>query len=115
MDRELGLLGWSQAELARRLAVKPTTVTRWKERGLPRAVSAYLGAMVEVKEAHDKLGALLAKQSPKSRRARGAGNEAWEPSATDHAPQMVDGDYRKRLERHEDADMNQDSGEWGKG
>jgi hypothetical protein len=36
----LARIGWSQAELARRIGVSPVTITRWKE--VPGPVEAYL-------------------------------------------------------------------------
>lgn len=40
MKEILTTLGWSQAELARRIKVRPGSVSRWKT--VPGAVAAYL-------------------------------------------------------------------------
>jgi len=41
-------LGWSQAELARRIKVYPATVSQWKE--VPGAVEAYVRLALEVRK-----------------------------------------------------------------
>lgn len=48
----LEILGWSQAELARRLYVHPNTVTGWAtgRTKVPGPVVAYLGLAVKAKE-----------------------------------------------------------------
>ena len=48
MDRLLRRIGWSQAELARKLETSPNTVSRWckNEEGISyRAARAYLECM----------------------------------------------------------------------
>lgn len=112
MDRELGILGWSQAELARKLGVTPAAVTTWRQRGLPRTVQKYLEAMVRAREAGEALVAFTAR-TPRAKRSADRG-QAWERSATDHVPQQPDGGYRDKLERWEEADMDQ-SDDWGQG
>lgn len=48
-QRWLKELGWSQAELARRLGVSPPTVTNWVNRSeFPKYSEAYLELAVEV-------------------------------------------------------------------
>lgn len=49
------LLGWSKAELARRLGVWPSTVTDWGENP-PRYVRAYLDLALELKAIRDLAG-----------------------------------------------------------
>lgn len=47
-------LGWSQAELARRLGREPHTITEWMYRGeVPAYASAYLRAVVMAKRIVD--------------------------------------------------------------
>lgn len=48
-DAVLGELGWSKAELARRLGLDPNTVTRWKQP--PGYAKEYLRVMLLIKEA----------------------------------------------------------------
>lgn len=45
MKEILTTLGWSQAELARRIQVRPGSVSRWKT--VPGAVAAYLRLAVK--------------------------------------------------------------------
>lgn len=112
MDRELGILGWSQAELARKLGVKPSTVTTWRRRGLPRTVAKYLEAMVALHEVRELAGGHVARTPRAKRRPSG---EVWQRSAADVGIQTPNGDYRRRIERAEESDMDQDSEEWGRG
>jgi transcriptional regulator with XRE-family HTH domain len=42
-------LGWSQAELGRRLGVHPNTILRWKREGCPKVVLEYLRLKVELR------------------------------------------------------------------
>ena len=46
-------LGWSQAELARRIKVYPATVSQWKE--VPGAVEAYVKLAIDVKNLSEDL------------------------------------------------------------
>jgi transcriptional regulator with XRE-family HTH domain len=51
-SHSLAILGWSQAEFARRLGVDPTTVSRWVRAGkFPKWVGEYLRLAVLVKTA----------------------------------------------------------------
>ncbi|OXJ21424.1 transcriptional regulator [Burkholderia sp. HI2714] len=53
-SRSLNVLGWSQAEFARRLGVDPTTVSRWVSASkFPKWVGEYLRLAVLVKTALD--------------------------------------------------------------
>ncbi|MDF0506554.1 helix-turn-helix transcriptional regulator [Burkholderia cenocepacia] len=53
-SRSLGVLGWSQAEFARRLGVDPTTVSRWVSASrFPKWAGEYLRLAVLVKTAID--------------------------------------------------------------
>jgi transcriptional regulator with XRE-family HTH domain len=53
-SRSLAMLGWSQAEFARRLGVDPTTVSRWvSAQKFPVWVGEYLKLAVLVKTALD--------------------------------------------------------------
>lgn len=38
----LSELGWSQAELSRRLNIRPSTVAQWPEKKIPGPAAAYL-------------------------------------------------------------------------
>lgn len=116
MDQKLAFLGWSQAELARRLGVKPATVTSWRRRGLPCSVELWLDDVVwQVERAR----AVLARYERARGRPRGRAvkrDETWQRSAADSVmAQAPDGDYRSKLDRWEGADMDQDSDEWGRG
>lgn len=53
---KLASLGWSQAKLARKLGVFPSTVTEWANRGeAPRYADAYLDLAIEAKAASERL------------------------------------------------------------
>ncbi|MGU7773707.1 helix-turn-helix domain-containing protein [Burkholderia sp. MR1-5-21] len=53
-SRSLSVLGWSQAEFARRLGVDPTTVSRWIGNSkFPKWVGEYLRLALLVKTALD--------------------------------------------------------------
>lgn len=58
METALKTLGWSKAELARRLGVMPSTVSAWRH-GAPQYVSAYLALALELKTLRDQAGAAL--------------------------------------------------------
>ena len=51
-------LGWSQAELARRIECSETSITNWKRRGAPMSVLLYLDCMRELREIGDRLTVL---------------------------------------------------------
>lgn len=46
-------LGWSYADLGKRLGVHPNTYGRWKKRGLPEYAVAYLGLAIRLKRIRD--------------------------------------------------------------
>lgn len=50
----LGALGWKQSELARRVGVGDTTVSRWigGDPPVPEPVAAYLGLAMEIDRLH---------------------------------------------------------------
>jgi transcriptional regulator with XRE-family HTH domain len=50
VHRQLKVLKWSQAELARRLRVSQGTVSRWQKKGAPYVVLLYLNLLVGIKE-----------------------------------------------------------------
>jgi DNA-binding transcriptional regulator YiaG len=54
----LRVLGWSGAELARRIDVHGNTVSAWRtgRRALPGAVRAYVGLALQVSALGDSLG-----------------------------------------------------------
>lgn len=112
VDRELAILGWSQAELARKLGVTPAAVTSWRKRGLPLTVTKYLEAMVKIRELEDAAGSFTAR-TPRAKRV--ARSEAWERSATDAGQQIqTEVTPRTKLIEWEDADLDQSEG-WGEG
>lgn len=49
VDQALDVLGWSQAELARRLDVHENTVLGWKATGAPGYAQAYLRLAMDVR------------------------------------------------------------------
>jgi ribosome-binding protein aMBF1 (putative translation factor) len=58
MKAALKSLGWSKAELARRLDVRPGTVTDWGD-SPPGYASAYLELALELKALRDQAGQCL--------------------------------------------------------
>jgi ribosome-binding protein aMBF1 (putative translation factor) len=58
MRDALRYLGWSQAELARRVRVDPNTVSKWAQEKapIPGTVAAYLDLAVKVKTLGKELG-----------------------------------------------------------
>ena len=49
----LKALGWAQAELSRRISVRPNSVSRWigdRDGEVPGAVAAYVGLALKVKD-----------------------------------------------------------------
>ena len=51
LKQNLKTLGWSQAELARRIDVTPTAVSRWcRGRKVPGSVAKYVELAVSVKK-----------------------------------------------------------------
>lgn len=54
LDEALSRLGWSKAELCRRLGLHRNAPSRWRE-GVPRYVSEYLRVCLLLKEALDGL------------------------------------------------------------
>lgn len=60
LDQKLGMLGWSQAEVARRLGKSETTFTRWRRAGeIPAYVEAYLDLAGQLKTANEMLAQTL--------------------------------------------------------
>lgn len=60
MEDALKSLGWSKAELARRLGVRPGTVTDWAGNP-PQYALAYLAMALELKAVRDRAGEALEK------------------------------------------------------
>lgn len=56
VDQALDELGWSQAELSRRLGVHENTVIQWKALGMPEYAQAYLRLAIDVRALADGLG-----------------------------------------------------------
>lgn len=56
-------LNWSQAELARRLGVLPSTVTAWGD-DPPQYALAYLSLALELKGVRDRAGKSLERTKP---------------------------------------------------
>jgi transcriptional regulator with XRE-family HTH domain len=54
---KLKVLDWSQAELARRIEVEGSTITRWinDKYPAPKCVYLYLDALIEIKNISDRL------------------------------------------------------------
>lgn len=53
LKTSLRALGWKQTDLARRVEVAPTTVSRWIDGdGVPGPVAAYLGIALELQRLH---------------------------------------------------------------
>lgn len=52
----LAELGWSQAELGRRLGMAPDTVSRWATGRVPMPVwlTAHMGLLLELRELHGR-------------------------------------------------------------
>ena len=56
LRKHLKTLGWSQAELARRIKVTPTAVSRWCNGSkVPGSVVAYVEQSVKVKKLGDEV------------------------------------------------------------
>ena len=51
LERYMNILGWSQAELSRRIGVSKTTVCSWnnERHEVPRVVLLYLGILCRLK------------------------------------------------------------------
>jgi transcriptional regulator with XRE-family HTH domain len=70
MKAALHALGWKQADLARRVEVAPTTVSRWIEGdGVPGPVAAYLGIALQLQRLYAEFVA-PPKRERKKREAR---------------------------------------------
>jgi transcriptional regulator with XRE-family HTH domain len=66
----LRALGWKQADLARRVEVAPTTVSRWIDGdGVPGPVAAYLGIALQLQRLYAEFVAPPARER-KQREAR---------------------------------------------
>ena len=62
MKRRLERIGWSQAELARRLGVTPAVVTRWvNEDRVPEYAIAYLDLAFDLAHLRDLISERLAR------------------------------------------------------
>lgn len=60
-------LKWSQAELARRLGVRPNTVSDWMKlggEGLPVYAASYISLALELKGVRDRAGKALERTKP---------------------------------------------------
>lgn len=56
VDQALDVLGWTQAELSRRMGVHENTVAQWKALGMPDYAAAYLRLAMDVRGLADGLG-----------------------------------------------------------
>lgn len=62
LDYRLRAVGWSQAELARRLGKAEVTFTRWRKAGvIPGYVESYLELATQLKAANEMLTQALEK------------------------------------------------------
>ena len=64
---QLELLGWSQAELARRLGIHQNTITKWRNEP-PKYAAEYLKVCVMAKRMADELQAHLARDGYRRRK-----------------------------------------------
>ena len=67
LEEQLRILGWSGAELARRLAVSEATVSRWRSGRVPRSVLVYLDEAVDRKQAAERVVERLSRPKGKPR------------------------------------------------
>lgn len=115
----LSELGWRQKDFVSRSGVAASTVSAWRVRDrVPQLAIALLDEWVRRRRLSDELGDGLAPQPNRPRGKpfdEGGRHARWERSAADYQPTEVETGIRKRLQRQEDADMDQDSGEYGRG